>query len=149
MEENWQNRTDHSILTAALIFFLLAVVFGLIVSRQVHPGRFILPMYVIIAGMFLFATSLETESGIGEWIASLSWTLNMFGFILFYQYGTGDWESWTYVWTLIFPVGPGLGQLGYGAVKAREDPFERGKVLVQIGLGLFALIFIVFKLFFQ
>ncbi|WP_269848634.1 hypothetical protein [Methanosarcina horonobensis] len=73
----------------------------------------------------------------------------MFGLVLFYQYGTGDWESWVYAWTLIFPAGPGLGQLSYGAVKARKDPFERGKILVQIGFGLFFLIFIVFKLFFS
>ncbi|AKB80236.1 hypothetical protein MSHOH_3753 [Methanosarcina horonobensis HB-1 = JCM 15518] len=149
MEENWENRKDHSIITAALIFLLLAIVFGLIVSRQIYIGKFILPFYLLVTGTFLFATSLETENNIGEWIASFSWTLNMFGLVLFYQYGTGDWESWVYAWTLIFPAGPGLGQLSYGAVKARKDPFERGKILVQIGFGLFFLIFIVFKLFFQ
>lgn len=148
MEENWEERKDHSIIAAALIFLLLAVVFGTIVSKQIHLGIFVLPFYLVVVGMFLFATSLETESGIGEWIASFSWTLNMFGLLLFYQLGTGDWESWAYAWPLVFPVGPGLGQLSYGAVKARRDPFERGKVLVQIGLGLFVLILIVFKLFF-
>jgi hypothetical protein len=149
MEENWEKRKDHSIITAAFVFFLLTMAFALIVSMQIHLGKFTLPFYLVVSGMFFFATSLETESRIGEWIASLSWTLNMFGLILFYQYGTEDWESWVYAWPLIFPVGPGLGQLSYGAVKARKDPFERGKVLIQIGLGLFVLILMVYKLFFQ
>jgi hypothetical protein len=149
MEENWEKRKDHSIIAAALVFFLLAMVFALVVSMQIHLGKFTFPFYLVVSGMFLFATSLETESHVGEWIASFSWTLNMFGLLLFYQYVTGDWESWIYGWPLIFPVGPGLGQLIYGALKARKDPFERGKILLQLGLGLFVLILIVFKLFFQ
>lgn len=92
MGRNWVKRKDHSIIIAALIFLLLAIVFGLIISRQIYMGKFILPFYVIVLGMFIFATSLETESSIGEWIASIGWTLNMFGLILFYQYRTGDWE---------------------------------------------------------
>jgi hypothetical protein len=148
MEEHWKRRKDHSIITAAFVFFLLAMVFALVVSMQIHLGKFTLPFYLVVSGMFLFATSLETESRIGEWIASLSWTLNMFGLLLFYQYWTGDLESWAYAWPLIFPAGPGLGQLIYGEVKARRDPFERGKVLLQLGLGLFVLTLIVFKLFF-
>ncbi|KKH97966.1 hypothetical protein EO95_01985 [Methanosarcina sp. 1.H.T.1A.1] len=149
MKENRGKRKDHSIITAFLVFFLLTVVFGLIVSMQIHLGKFTFPFYLVVSGMFLFATSLETESRIGEWIASFSWTLNMFGLLLFYQYVTGNWESWVYTWPLIFPVGPGLGQLIYGAVKARREPFERGKVLIRMGLGLFVLTLIIFKLFFQ
>lgn len=148
MEENWEKRKDHSIIIAALIFVLLAIVFGLIASRQIYLGRFILPFYAVVLGMFLFATSLETENSVGEWIASLGWTLNMFGLTLFYQYGTENWESQIYLWPLIFPIGPGLGEVIYGAVKARRSPFERGKVLVQIGFGLFVLILIIFKIFF-
>ena len=149
MEENWEKRKDHSIITAALVFLLLAAVFALVVSMQIHLGKFTLPFYLIVSGMFFFATSLETESHIGEWIASLSWTLIMFGLLLFYQYETGNRESWAYTWPLIFPAGPGMGQLIYGAVKARRNPFERGKVLLQLGLGLFFLTLIIFKLFFQ
>lgn len=99
--------------------------------------------------MFFFATFLETEDIIGEWIASFGWTLNMFGLLLFYQYGTGNMESLAYAWSLVFPAGPGMGQLSHGAVKAQRETFERGKILVQIGLGLFALTLVIFKIFFQ
>ncbi len=34
-----------------------------------------------------------------------------------------------------------------GAVKARKEPFKRGKILIEIGLGLFILILTSFKLF--
>lgn len=149
MEENRDKRKDHSVITAALIFLFLAIVFGLIISRQIYIGKFTLPFYVIVVGMFIFATSLETENGIGEWIASLGWTLNMFGMLLFYQYGTGDREGWAYSWPLIFPTGIGLGQLSYGAVKALKNPFERGRILVQMVIGLLILNLIVLNLFFQ
>ncbi|AKB27091.1 hypothetical protein MSSIT_0372 [Methanosarcina siciliae T4/M] len=149
MEENRGKRKDHSIIVAALLFFLLVFMFALVVSMNISLGKFTLPFYLIVSGTYIFATSLETEGDTGEWIASFGWTLNMLGLILFYQYRTGDVESWAYVWPLIFPTGPGLGKLIYGAVKARSDPFERGKVLIQIGLGLFVLSLIVFKLLFQ
>ncbi|WP_440946087.1 hypothetical protein ACSAZL_18735 [Methanosarcina sp. T3] len=149
MEENRRKGKNHSIMVAALLFFLLTIVFALVVTRKIYLGKFTLPFYLVVSGTYFFATSLETEGGIGEWIASFGWTLNMFGLILFYQYGTGDTESWAYAWPLIFPTGPGLGKLGYGAVKARKEPFERGKVLIQVGFGLFVLSLIVFKLFFQ
>jgi len=149
MGENQGKRKNHSIIVAALVFFILTVVFALVVTRKIYLGKFTLPFYLIVLGMYLFATSLEAEGSSGEWIASFGWTLNMFGLILFYQYGTGDMESWVYAWPLIFPTGPGLGQLSYGAVKARNDPFERGKVLIQIGIGLFVLSLVVFKLFIQ
>lgn len=42
-----------------------------------------------------------------------------------------------------------MGQLSYGAVKARRNPFERGKILVQIGFGLFILILVIFNFFVQ
>jgi len=73
----------------------------------------------------------------------------MLGLILFCQYEKGNWEDLIYMWPLIFPFGPGLGQLVYGAVKDRKDPFERGKNLVLIGTGTFILCLILFKLFFN
>lgn len=149
MGENLAGRKDHSIIIAALIFILLAAVFAVIVFKRINLGKFTLPFYFLVMGMFFFATAMESESKLGEWLASLSWTLNMLGFILFYQYSTGNLQSWTYMWPLIFPSGIGLGQVCYGAVKAKKEPIERGKVLIQIGFGLFILIFVIFKLFFQ
>lgn len=149
MEEDLAKGKDHSIIVAALIFLLLAAVFGIIVSKQINPGKFTLPFYLIVIGMFFFATAMESENGVGEWLASLGWTFNMLGFVLSYQYLTENLQSMTYMWPLIFPAGTGLGQVCYGLIKAKKEPVERGKVLIQIGFGLFILIFFVSKLFFQ
>ncbi len=149
MGENLTGRKDHSIIIAALIFMLLAAIFAVIVFKQINPGKFTLPFYLLVMGMFFFATAMESDSKLGEWLASLSWTLNMLGFSIFYQYLTGNLQSWIYIWPLVFPSGIGLGQVCYGAVKAKKEPFERGKVLVQIGFGIFILALVIFKLFFQ
>ncbi len=147
MGEDLTGRKDYSIIIAALIFILLMAIFAVIVFKQINPGKFTLPFYLLVVGMFFFATAIESESKLGEWLASLSWTLNMLGFSIFYQYLTGNLQSWIYMWPLVFPSGIGLGQVCYGAVKAKKEPFERGKVLVQIGFGLFVLALIIFKLF--
>lgn len=149
MGENLAKGKDHSIIAAALIFLLLAAVFAVIVSKQINLGKFTLPFYLMVIGMFFFATAMESQNKVGEWLASLGWTLNMLGFVLFYQYITGNLESGIYMWPLVFPAGIGLGQVCYGAVKAKKEPIERGKVLIQIGFGLFILILVLFKLFFQ
>jgi hypothetical protein len=124
-------------------------VFAVIISKQIDPGKFTLPFYLVVIGMFFFATSLESQSKAGEWLASLGWTLNMLGFVLFYQYLTEKLQSIIYMWPLVFPAGIGLGQVCYGAVRGKKEPRKRGKILVQIGFGLFILIFMLFKLFFQ
>lgn len=149
MGENLTGRKDHSIIIAALIFILLMAIFAVIVFKRINPGKFTLPFYLLVVGMFFFATAIESESKLGEWLASLSWTLNMLGFSIFYQYLTGNLQSWIYMWPLVFPSGIGLGQICYGAVKAKKEPFDRGKVLIQIGFGLFILALVIFKLFFQ
>lgn len=149
MEKDLAKRKDHSIIVAALIFLLLAALFGIIISMQINPGKYTLPFYLIVIGMFFFATAMESENGAGEWLASIGWTFNMLGFVLSYQYLTENLQSIVYMWPLVFPAGTGLGEVCYGAVKARKEPIERGKVLVQIGLGLFILTFAVFKLFLQ
>ncbi|MGA9187034.1 MAG: hypothetical protein WB014_00350 [Methanosarcina sp.] len=53
------------------------------------------------------------------------------------------------IWECNYNTKTGLGQPSYGAVKARKEPFKRGKILIEIGLGLFILILTSFKLFFQ
>ncbi|MGB9940981.1 hypothetical protein [Methanosarcina sp.] len=149
MEENLEKGKDYSIITAVLILLLLVAVFVVIVSKQISLGKFTLPFYLIVLGMFFFATAMESVTKLGERLASLGWTLNMLGFVLFYQYATGNLQSGIYMWPLVFPSGIGLGQVCYGVIKARKELVERGKILIQIGVGLFILIFVVFKLFFQ
>lgn len=151
MEEDLEKGKDHSTIVAALILIILTAVFIVVIYKQITFGKFNIPFYLIILGTFLFTTSLEAEGKAGEWIASSGWTVNMLGLVLFYQYGTGNRESWIYIWPLIFPLGPGLGQMLYGVVKAKKYSIERGKALALMGIGIFilSLLFsmILFKLF--
>jgi hypothetical protein len=97
---------------------------------------------------YLFATDMETEGIIGELISSLGWILNMLSLTLFYQYGTDNPENWIYIWPLIF-LWNRVEAAVYGAVKARGDPFERGKAFVLIGMRIIVLVLTLFKLFFN
>jgi len=149
METDQKKRKDHSILIAFLILLIIAAGFLLIIRMRINLGNFALPFYLIATGMFLFASALETESGVGEAIAAISGIPTMLGLILLYQFRTENWESWAYVWPLIFPAGVGIGQFFYGAVKANREAAERGKVLALVGFGMSLLGLIFYALFFR
>lgn len=83
MGENLARGKDHSIITAVLIFIFLVAAFPVIIFKQINLGKFTLPFYFIVMGTFFFATAMKSESRLGGWLASLGWTLNMLGFVLF------------------------------------------------------------------
>ena len=66
MEEDPGRGKDHSIIAAALIFLLLAAVFAVIISKQINLGKFTLPFYLMVVGMFFFATAMESQKGKSE-----------------------------------------------------------------------------------
>ncbi len=51
-EEDLEKGKDHSIIVAALIFLVLVAVFAVIIYKQINPGKFSLPFYLIVIGMF-------------------------------------------------------------------------------------------------
>ncbi len=61
MGNNLTREKDYSIITAAFIFILLAAVFVVIIFKQINLGKFILPFYLIVIGMFFFATAMEPK----------------------------------------------------------------------------------------
>lgn len=110
-----------------IYLYTAAAAFAVILFKQINPRKFTLPFYLLVMGIFFFSTAMESDSKLGEWLASLSWTLNMLGFVLFYQYLTGNLQSWIYLWPLFFPFGIGLEQVCYGAVKPKKSPLSVGK----------------------
>ncbi len=149
METDQKKRKDHSIIIAFLILLVIAAGFIYIIRMRINLGNFALPFYLIATGMFLFASALETESRVGEVIAAMSGIPTMLGLILLYQFRTGNWESWAYLWPLIFPAGAGMGQFFYGTVKANQEAAERGKVLALVGLGMSLLGLVFYVLLFS
>jgi hypothetical protein len=67
------------------------------------------------------------------------------GLILLFQSITNHWESWAYAWSLIFPVGVGLGMYIYGMRAEDEETRQRGKGMLRTG----AIIFVLLGVFFE
>ncbi|AKB26400.1 hypothetical protein MSMTP_2931 [Methanosarcina sp. MTP4] len=149
MEKNQKERKDHSMIIALMIMLFIAAGFILIIRMRINLGNLALPFYLVATGMFLFASALEMEGGMGEVIAAMSGIPTILGLILLYQFRTGNWESWAYVWPLIFPAGAGLGQICYGNLKANREAIERGKILAQVGFGMSLLGLVLYGLIFS
>lgn len=103
-----RNRTN-------LFLGLLLVLIGvwLVVSRQVPAVQdwidqnFAWPMWTIGAGVLILLIGLITGApGMAVPAAIVAGV----GGILYYQNATGDWDSWSYMWTL-FPGFVGVGTI--------------------------------------
>ncbi|WP_440954315.1 hypothetical protein ACSAZK_11745 [Methanosarcina sp. Mfa9] len=149
MEKDKKERKDHSMIIALVIMLFIAAGFILIIRMRINLGNLTLPFYLVATGLFLFASALEMEGGMGEVIAAMSGIPTILGLILLYQFRTGNWESWAYVWPLIFPAGAGLGQICYGTLKANREAIERGKILAQVGFGMSLLGLVLYGLIFS
>jgi hypothetical protein len=98
--------------TQLVLGLLLILVAGWLVIGQVRPEwtswlrlTFEWPVWVMLAGAALLFIGLAT--GNAE-MAVPACIVAGVGGILYYQNATGDWSSWSYMWTLL----PGLGGLG-------------------------------------
>jgi len=97
------------------------------------------PLIVVGVGVFLLALGLLIRA---PGMAVPACIVAGIGGILYWQFTTGNWESWSYAWALI----PGF--VGVGIVLARilgdNDPnaFKEGLRLILISLVLFAAFFL-------
>ncbi|MFO7944456.1 MAG: hypothetical protein R6U51_09200 [Anaerolineales bacterium] len=117
---------------------ILVLVGAALLAVQILPGVFIQfswPWIVIIVGLFLFGLG----AAIGEpGMVVPACIVGGIGGILYYQNLTGNWESWSFVWSLI------LGFVGVGIILMNllsgegGNAFREGGFLVLISLTLFA-----------
>jgi hypothetical protein len=103
---------DRKSRTQLVLGFLLVLAAGWLILSQVRPEwtawlhlNFDWPMWVILSGGALLLIGLAT--GNSE-MAVPACIVAGIGGILYYQNASGDWASWSYMWTII----PGLGGLG-------------------------------------
>ncbi|HMB24604.1 MAG TPA: hypothetical protein VKP08_17290 [Anaerolineales bacterium] len=130
-----RNRTN-------LFLGLLLVLIGvwLVVSRQVPAVQdwidqnFAWPMWTIGAGVLILLIGLITGApGMAVPAAIVAGV----GGILYYQNATGDWDSWSYLWTLFFGfVGVGTILAGLLGDNTRYN-LTHGLNLVVISAALF------------
>lgn len=117
---------------------ILVLVGAALLAIQILPGVFISfswPWIVIIVGLFLFGLG----AAIGEpGMAVPACIVGGIGGILYYQNLTGNWESWSFVWSLI-PGFVGIGIILMNLLSGEGGKaFREGGLLVLISLTLFA-----------
>jgi len=117
---------------------VLILIGALLLLVQVLPGiyiQFSWPWIIIFVGLFLFALGAYLgEPG----MAVPASIVGGIGGILFYQNSTGNWESWSFLWTLI----PGFVGLGIVLMNLLKDEgagsWRDGGILILISLTLLA-----------
>jgi hypothetical protein len=92
------------------------------------------PVYIIGAGIcFLFFALITAEPG----LAVPGSIIGGIGGLLYYQNATGDWDSWSFAWSLI-PGFVGIGVLLMALLgEGGKSGFRSGLTLVFISLVLF------------
>jgi len=108
-----KNRTQ---LVLGLVLILVA---GWLIATRINPSlanlihlSFEWPMWVMLAGAALLAIGLLV--GAPDMAVPASIVAGIGG-ILYYQNATGNWASWSYMWTLI-PGFVGIGQILSGVI---------------------------------
>lgn len=72
------------------------------------------PLYVIMAGLVIFALAFRVGGEPGAGVAAFGSVVAVVGVLLLYQQATGHWVSWAYAWALAAPGAVGLGIVLYG-----------------------------------
>ena len=138
-----QNRTQ-------LVLGTLLILFGLwFVAAQQVPAlkawaeiQFQWPFYVVGAGALILVIGLLTGAAN---MAIPACIVAGIGGILYYQNSTSDWESWSFLWTLI-PGFVGVGTILAGLLgEELRHNLSHGLNLLIIS----AVLFVIFAAFFQ
>ena len=111
---------------------MLILLGGFFLMVQLMPdvfGYIYWPVFIIgIGGIFLLGALLSRNGG----LAIPGCVIGGIGGILYYQATSGDWESWSYIWTLI-PGFVGVGILIAGLFSRNHPHLDRGGfVLIAI-----------------
>jgi hypothetical protein len=132
------NRSNRTELILGLLLILAGVWF--VASRQIPALRpwadltFEWPVYVIGAGALMLVLGLATGR---PRMAIPATIVAGVGKILWYQNQTQDWQSWSFLWTLIFAF-VGIGVILAGLLgDNRAYNFRRGLNLLVLSAALF------------
>ncbi len=128
------DRKQRSALVGGLILIILGVWF---LAMQWMPALqiwFSWPWFVIGAGVFLLMIGLLT--GVPEMAIPAS-IVGGIGGLLYWQDTSGNWESWSYAWTLI-PGFVGVGVFLAGLLgETPRKSMREGINLILVSLALF------------
>ncbi|MGD9739331.1 MAG: hypothetical protein AB7O56_12845 [Bauldia sp.] len=126
-------------LIAVGAFFFIVEVFNIRLGIAWWPLLFLLPGLAMIAWAFSMRT---VNSGLAVSGANLA-TL---GGIFLYQTASGNWESWTYIWTL-FPLATGVALMAAGNRNGDETLTRSGLESARWGGIAFVVGVVIFEVF--
>ena len=120
-----------SIVGGALLILVGGVLFAAQILPDFLPDFWQIvswPWIIIGVGLFLFVLGLAVgEPG----LAIPASIVGGIGGILSYQWYTGDWQSWSYIWTLI-PGFVGIGIVLMNLLGGKESSLKEGGTLILI-----------------
>jgi hypothetical protein len=130
--------------TAPAVLGLLLITVGIfaLVLREldVNPfeaiGEWGWPLFVIVPGVVLLGVALIPAPPRGVGFAIAGAIVTTVGGLLLYQWRTGHWESWAYVWALI-PAAAGVALVLYGLLSRERGMISIGSWLAGIGALIF------------
>jgi len=140
------SRSNRTQLVLGILLVAIGVVYFLAPQvpalRALMQIRFEWPFYVVGAGLLILIIGLLTGTPSMAIPASI---VAGIGGILYYQNRTGDWASWSFVWTLL-PGFAGIGTL-IAAVLGEDTRRNLGNGINLIVVS--AVLFLVFSALFQ
>jgi hypothetical protein len=121
-----KNMKDRRGIVGGLMLILLG---GFFLAAQLMPeifGYIYWPFFIIgVGGAFLLAALLTRTGG----LAIPGCIVGGIGAILYYQATSGDWDSWSYIWTLI-PGFVGVGVIIAGLLSRERPHFDTGGLIL-------------------
>jgi hypothetical protein len=125
------------ILIAAGAIFLIGEIFNF----RIGSGSW--PVFILGAGLALLYSAF-TGSRAKAGPAAVGAVLTTLALIFFFQIGTGNWETWAYIWALL-PLSAGVAQIAAGTRNDDEGLVATGRNTARI----FGIVFLVGLAFFE
>jgi hypothetical protein len=135
--------------TQLVLGLLLILVAGWLIATRIFPNlsdllhlTFEWPMWVVLSGLAILIIGLlvgESDMSVPACIVA------GIGGILYYQNATGDWTSWSYMWTLI-PGFVGIGQILSGIIGGNfVHSLREGLKVIIVSIVLFTIFATIFN----
>ncbi|MBX3063887.1 MAG: hypothetical protein U0528_09350 [Anaerolineae bacterium] len=131
-----------------LLGVLLIVIGGLFLFSQLFGfslWRVAWPFFILIPGIVLVLLGLALGTS-GLILTIVGMIVAVTGLILGYQSITGNWASWSYLWSLIAPTAVGLALMLHGYVTHQPRLIESGRRVSVVGLVILVIGWVFFEL---
>ena len=142
MEKRNRTQLVLGVLLILVAAWLIATRANPALAKMIHLPAFDWPMWVIFAGALVLVIGLLVGA---PGMAVPACIVAGIGGILYYQNATNNWESWSYMWTLI-PGFVGIGSILAGIL---GDDFQQSVRQGLNSLLVSVLLFAVFGTFFH